>query len=254
MRTRGIKTFSVVVAWVAACAVLTAPLPVNVLAGGAERGADAVVLLNGARQANIEITLNTGSLWVAGGTMATGTVVGSTELLRARFDPQDAGKPALEYRVSGDGQTGHLRLAPGQATAEWAWTQSEAAWRLYLNPMVPTNLDVDLGTGSTELVLGGLLINSVDVTAGSGDVVLDLSGDWRQSMSGSVDIGAGDLTILVSRNTGVRMTVNQASGELVSGPFEAQATELTNAAYGQTETAIDLSIELGAGDITLVEV
>lgn len=239
-----------VVALTTACLLLATPL----VGTARERGADAVVLLDGAKQADITIELNAGNLWIAGGTMATGTLVGGSELLRGRFDTEAGTPPEISYDVSADGQTGRLIIGSQAGQAAWSWSAHEAAWRFYLNPTIPTNLDIEVGTGNTELILGGLLVDELSLSSGSGDVVLDLSGDWRQNMQAVVDMGAGDLTILVPRGIGVRISANHGTGDLVADTFSDTADGLVNAAYGRSTSSIELSIDIGAGNVSIVEV
>ena len=122
-----------------------------------------------------------------------------------------------------------------------------------MNPTIPTKLEVQLGTGEAELVVGGMLLSELDIEAGAGSLTLDLTGDWRTNLDVTIDIGAGDVTIRTPRETGVRIVAAQGVGGLDGEGFAAHEGALVNAAYGTTLTQIDITIEQGAGQIDLSE-
>ncbi|MBA2519001.1 MAG: hypothetical protein H0V24_05000 [Chloroflexia bacterium] len=211
------------------------------------------VRLQGATEATIQLKLDAGVLRLAGASMAAGGIVDSSELLRGELDYEDDQAPEIDYELADGGRTGRLVIASPRSSSLWSWSPSEQRWALYVNPAVPTELTVELGTGSAELVLGGMLLTDLNLTAGSGNVMLDLTGDWRTSLSGKLEIGAGDVTIRAPRDTGVRITVEQGVGTVRGSAFTEVDGAYINDAYGSTASEIDIQIEQGAGYIELSE-
>lgn len=209
------------------------------------------VLLEDATAATVELKLDAGDLWLAGGSMAAGRIVGSSELLRADFVHEDGQEPDIDYEVAEGDRTGHLVIS--SPSPSWSWSASEQEWRLFLNPTVPTGLAVELGTGNAELVVGGMLLSGLEIEAGAGKLTLDLTGDWRTSLAGTIAIGAGDVIIRAPRDTGVKIIVEQGFGTVRGDGFTVVNGAYVNEAYGATASGIELLIEQGAGYLELSE-
>lgn len=208
------------------------------------------IALKGATSARVEVALEVGELRLAGGTMAeAGAPLGSGQLLRGEFTTT-GGEPAIDYVV--DRRVGilHLAQAEGEGPA-WPWRDRAERWNLYLNPTVPTDLHVQVGAGESRLALGGLSLSGLDVAVGVGPTTIDFAGDWRQGLSGRIQGGAGDLTLRLPRGVGVRVALEQGMGDVEVDGFRFHDGAYANAAYGTSPITIDLTVEHGAGDVTL---
>lgn len=212
------------------------------------------VMLEGATEATIDVSLDAGELWLGGGSMASGTVVANNELLRGDFSYQDDQAPSVVYELTDQHGNGHLAIAPSESDSLWSWHRSEQRWRLYVNPTIPTRLRVEVGSGDTELVVGGMRVTDLSVASGSGNVTLDLTGDWRTSLDATIEIGAGDLVIRTPRELGVMIIPNQGVGAMHGQGFTQHGDAYVNAAYGTTTNAIEIKVKQGAGYIEIVEV
>lgn len=244
----------VIASLVAMTAAMVAIVPLtNAATSLTSRTSLETVLLGGATEASVTLRLDAGQIWLAGGTMASGTVVDRSELLRGSFQFEDDQEPAVSYQVAGDGREGRLVIEPAEPDALWSWSPAEQQWRLFLNPTVPIRLFLELGHGDAELVVGGMMLTELQVEAGSGSLTLDLTGDWRQNLHGQIEIGAGDVTIRAPRDTGMRVTVEQGVGTVRGAGFTEHDGAHVNAAFGATPNQIELQIEQGAGYIELDE-
>ncbi len=210
------------------------------------------VALGGATAARVEVELEAGRLRLAGGSLAgAGTPMPIGELLRAEFTVDDeAPAPQVDYVVEGD--TGRLRLAQeGNGDFAWPWDEEVSRWDLYLNPIVPTELNVEVGAGESELSLGGLTLTRLDVATGAGDATLDFAGDWRTDLTATVEGGAGELTLRLPREVGVWVEVNNGAGDIDADDFSEEDGVYVNEAYGTSPVTIEVRVEHGAGDIEL---
>jgi hypothetical protein len=70
------------------------------------------------------------------------------------------------------------------------------------------NSKVDMGAGSSDLRLAGLSLTGLDISQGAGKMDVDLSGDWKRDLAGTLDVGAADLTVRLPKNVGVRVEAN----------------------------------------------
>lgn len=236
------------IAAVTAAAVTLSP-PINLATGASDIVLEDSVALDGVSSAAIEIDLDAGDLWFGGGSMASGTVVDRTELIRGRFELEADSAPNLDYRLSDDGREGLLTITPGASDDVWSWSKPEQRWNIFVNPTVPARLAVSVGTGDSELVLGGTRLSNLRLETGSGDVTLDLSGDWRTNLDATIDVGVGDITILAPKDLGVRVIADQGVGEVAGAEFEARDGAYVNQAYGRTAYQLEIEIVQGAGDI-----
>ena len=249
-----VLTSSLVIASMLAMTAATITLPLaNAATGDSLRTSSDTVLLQGATEATVSLRLDAGQVWLAGGSMASGTVVDQAELLRGSFEFEGDQKPAITYELTEDGREGRLVIEPADTEGLWSWSAHEQRWRLYLNPTIPTRLILELGHGDAELVIGGMMLTDLQVEAGSANLTLDLTGDWRRSLGGRIGIGAGDVTIRAPRDTGVRVTAEQGVGTIRGEGFSPRDGAHVNAAFGTTVQQIELHIEQGAGFIELGE-
>lgn len=235
-------------------AMAGALLTASAVGAAAEAGPMLVqsVPLGGAAAARVEVELEAGRLRLAGGSLAgAGTPMPIGELLRAEFTV-DAAAPAprVDYVVEGD--VGRLRMAQeGDGDFAWPWDEEGSRWDLYLNPIVPTELDVEVGAGESELSLGGLSLTRLDVTTGAGETTLDFAGDWRSDLAARVEGGTGELTLRLPRQVGVRVEVNNGAGDVDADDLSEVDGVYVNEAYGTAPVTIEIRVEHGAGDVEL---
>jgi len=204
--------------------------------------------LAGAAGAEVVVELDHGDLQLAGGTLAgAGAPLGRGLLLRGEF--AGGAGPEIGYEVAE--RVGRLRLAQPDDEPSWPWRDEAVVWQIFLNPTVPTDLRVEVGAGESRLALGGLTLTGLDVSSGAGPTLLDLTGDWRRSLSGRVAAGAGDLTLRLPRGVGVKVEVDQGWGELEADGFLRRDGAYVNPAYGEAPVTIELRVEQGAGNARL---
>lgn len=68
-------------------------------------------------------------------------------------------------------------------------------------------LEIEVGAARFEAhQLGNLNARRLSLQGGVGEVILDFTGDWRQDMQATVEMGLGSLTLRVPTGLGVRIT------------------------------------------------
>lgn len=190
----------------------------------------------------------------------------------------------LDGRVDEGRFTGRLDTVPSSSAfswfdpADWDRRDGEEFWRVGLNPSVPTELELELSSGSATLDLASVDLTGLNVDGGSGSVQLTLpGGDYDMSYdvgSGSVSItlpaegrhdfeiegGSGSLTVLVPRGMPLRVeVVNDGSGSLDLnvagltrvGRGDGDLGEWESEDFDDGGEGITLVLDIGSGSMTL---
>jgi len=221
------------------------------------------VELGDAESVDVEIELGAGKLDVSGG---------SSDLLEATFTYNvEELNPEVVYS-NGKLVVRHEDVKEGIGTL-FDLDDYRNEWDLRFNSDVPMEMSIDLGAGRTDLVLGGLALTNLDIDAGAGDVVLDLSesqfltsldfdmgageltldltGDWQDDLAASIQGGVGEMNLRLPSNVGVRLRVNTGIGSVDTSGLIKEGDIYTNDAYGESNVTLRIDIDGGVGQINL---
>jgi hypothetical protein len=195
-------------------------------------GADSV-------RANVRIAL--GELDVGGG---------ADRLMEADFAYNVAAwEPRVNYEVVGN--SGELAVEQ-QGLGEGIPTRDvRNEWDLRLNDDVPIDLAVQMGGGVGNLDLDSLALRGLNLDVGAGSTRVDLSGDWGQDVSAVVRGGAGEVTILLPSQMGVRVKAGTRLGRVNAEGLRKEGEAFVNDAYGDSDATLQVDITGGAGLINL---
>jgi hypothetical protein len=197
---------------------------------------------DGASSLRAEIRMMEGVLQLMGGT---------ADVMAASFTYDDADwkPPLVEYAVGAAG-LGDL-LVKQRATHRPAMRQGRCEWVIRLNQDLPTELEIQFGAGQAELRLAGLALERLRVESGVGELILDLSGEWKHSMQAIIKAGIGDTLLRLPQNAGVRVQSTVGLGSVHPRGLSWDGQAYSNALYGQSAVALDITIEGGMGKINL---
>jgi hypothetical protein len=219
--------------------------------------------LGGATSVSVEIFMGAGELEVSGG---------AEELLEADFTYNvEELKPEVSY--SGSRlivSTPDVKVGLGSL---WDVDDYRYEWDLSLNDDVAMEMDVDVGAGRADLLLGSMSLTSLDIDTGAGDVTVDVSGsstltrlnldmgagkvtadltgDWQGDLDATFQGGVGDLTVRLPRTVGVRVQVGGGVGKVDATGLSRDGDTYTNDAYRESEVTLRIEIEGGVGRINL---
>lgn len=129
----------------------------------------------------------------------------------------------------------------------------ETRWNLCFGPETPLHMRVNVGAGNGALNVGQLDLRSLELDFGAGNAELDLRGDFRTTLRVEVAGGAGNISLRVPRAVGVRVQADKGVGNVTAPGFRRQDDSYTNAAYGSTPRAIEIYVDVGVGNINIVE-
>ena len=224
-----------------------------------------VVDLGSAKRANIDLAMSVGKLTVTGG---------ATALLEANVAYNiPAWRPNVTYNVTGE--AGNLVMRqPGAGTVVGVGNVTYD-WNVRVNDKVQMDMRVMTGGGHTELILGNINLDTIDIDAGAGEVLLDVRGTPRVRRI-DLDMGAGDATVNLNgtfgrdldahikggvgalllklpSGYGVNLETKGGIGSITPVGFQMRGTRFMNDRYGRPDTDVNLrvAIETGIGDITV---
>ena len=190
-------------------------------------------------QANVRIAL--GELNVSGG---------ADGLMEADFAYNVADwQPEVNYEVVGD--TGELTVEQ-QGLREGIPTRDvRNEWDLSLNDNVPIDLNVQMGGGVSNLDLDSLILTGLSLDVGAGSTTVDLTGDWERDLSAVVRGGAGEVTVLLPSQVGVRVNAGTGLGRVNADGLRREGNAYVNDAYGDSDVSLKVDVEGGVGQINL---
>ncbi len=222
------------------------------------------VELGGADEVEVRIEITAGELTIDGGADA---------LLEADFAYNvEELKPEVDF----DGN--HLTVLTPDVGESGIRGFSEIndyryEWDLRLNNDVPMEMSVEIGAGFADLELSDLMLSTLDLQAGAGEVILDLSnnpslsrliveagvgeltidlsGVWEDNLDVTIATGVGRLTLILPQDVGVRVDVEGGLTNIDAHGFNRDGDRYVNDAFGESEITIRVNIQAGLGDIHL---
>jgi hypothetical protein len=197
------------------------------------------VALEGAEQVQARIEMGAGELNVNGG---------ANDLAETTFVYSDANeKPEIDYTVKNN--EGDLIIKQPDNVS--IGVNEQNSWQIDLNDTVPLDLAISLGAGKSNLKLGNLTLNRLDVNAGASDLELDLRGDWQHDVTAQIEGGVGQLTLYLPQDVGVRIHADQGIGSIHTQGLQENGRAYVNDSYGVSDVTLDLNVEAGLGEINL---
>jgi hypothetical protein len=232
-------------------ALVTASLLVSgrfgIVRAGELRTGSRSVALDGAKSVQAEVDVDSADLRVSSGPQE--------DLLNARFASNVAGgKPHIDYDVSGDrgtlegwqSETGDSNVPLGAIRREWDLRLSDQ--------VALDELTASTDLGDADLDLAALSPSKLNVKSDTGDLDVNLAGDWKRDLKATIQRDVGEIAVRVPRDVGVRIDVDTGVGDVnVSGLQQVTGTQGTNAyvneAFGKIERTLRIQVNSSVGDV-----
>lgn len=116
-------------------------------------------------------------------------------------------------------------------------------------------IDADMGTGDLALDFGDASVAQaeVDIDGGTGDILIDAKrSSWTGDNTIDIDLGTGDITVYLPRKVGLHVTVDRGTGDLEVRGLDKQGDAYVNALAASGEDQLEVDIDAGLGDITII--
>lgn len=199
--------------------------------------------LEGARNANIDITFGAGAVRIGElpdpNVLVQGTVaVGAGQQLTHSF------------RVSGDTAFYSLTTRNASTGPFFPPTSGDMRWDLNINRDVPAQLTINGGIGTSELNLSQLHVTALDVKLGVGKTTITMpaTGQVRASISG----GVGDVEVVIPAGMAARIQADAGLGGVNVPPnYQHQNNVYTSPDYDTAQTRVDLTVRGGVGRVAI---
>lgn len=200
------------------------------------------VELGPATAVKVSLEVGLGSVVVQGG---------AAKLMEATFRYNvDRWRPRFTYTDQGEFWNLTVRQ-PQQGLEVDGSPRNE--WDVRLGDMVPVDVTAQVGSGSLDFRAAGMDLVSVSLGTGAGDVNVDLTGQWSAPIIARAGTGAGNVDIIVPSQYGVQVSLRQGAGQVVAPGFERVGDNYKNAAFDTADVLILVAVEIGTGDLTVLE-
>ncbi len=195
-----------------------------------------------AHKARIEIHFGAGQLNVSGG---------SVELAETEFDYSNPRwRPEVTHSTTGG--EGYLLLQhPTTLLGFFHLGPIRNAWDIKLNNTLPIELSIKMGAGRSNLKMGWLNLQNLDIKGGAGELVLDLTGRWNTNCIINVEMGVGSLHLILPDKAGVRLHPQTGIGTIDTGPLIQQNDAYINRHFEEADVILDISLKSGIGPVTV---
>jgi hypothetical protein len=180
----------------------------------------------------------------------------------------------------------HAQVFLDEKEKAWAWVnpanwninEPSIRWKLGLAPDVETDLRLDTGAGSVNYDLAALTLSNLVVDGGAGsmsislpdgnyDATVDhgagilqvtLPGNGRSSLE--IDGGAGSISLFLPAGMEARIEIDSGAGSFIPDARFTQIRDDDNnegvwetTGYANADNQIDITINIGAGNVTIQE-
>lgn len=119
---------------------------------------------------------------------------------------------------------------------------------------IPTNIDLKLGAGQTNMVLDETTMKSIDASVGAGDLNITLSGNAiPQDMQ--LEVGAGKISLHIPETVGLKVNYSLGLGAIHIGTESVSGivgnTEYKTANYDTVAKKINITASVGVGELDI---
>ncbi len=139
---------------------------------------------------------------------------------------------------------GDLRLVTNATQATVSFNRA--------NPIRCSSMTIESGAaGLTLEQLGNSRCETVRISGGMGQTILDLGGAWGQGGTITVKMTVGALTLRIPRTLGVRVRSDQFLSSFPSKGWTNTGGALLSPGYASAREQVDLRLETALGDVNV---
>jgi hypothetical protein len=124
-------------------------------------------------------------------------------------------------------------------------------WTLAFNPDIPLDLDIAIGNGENQLDLSAINLSNLKMAMGSGDAIIDLTGDYQENIAVYLAGGIGHTIINLPEDVGVRLLIKGVFNRIKCDGFNHIGNFYFNSAFNFSERKIYITLISGLGMIDI---
>jgi hypothetical protein len=186
------------------------------------------------------------------GTLQLGPLRDSANLVEADLDRWRGETIRQDFRVVGDEATWTLSSESQRPWGMLGRQRETHAWRINLNPAVPTDLTLNTGVGTTQLDLLSLNLTRLDTNTGAGTSAITLP--QQGQLSATINTGVGQTTITIPQGMAASIDVEGGlGGHQVVGDFEQEGERYVSPGFNSAVDRIELQVRGGVGNLLIRE-
>lgn len=155
-----------------------------------------------------------------------------------------AGEPVLEKRLNNNVLDLDFSTKPGQI-----FDGGERLYTLALGQSdLPTTLSADLASGTGNIDLDEVKLNSMTLIVGSGSMDVTLAKISTPTQKSTIQISSGTFSMYLDNEVGVKVSYQVRSGNLVIGETEIDGKGVfTSENYSEVDIKLELNLEISSG-------
>jgi hypothetical protein len=154
--------------------------------------------------------------------------------------------PEISYLVQ-DGE-GKLKIIQKEKQ-KGLFNQVENQWSLIFNQAVPIELDIAMGNGNNHLDLSSINLIGLKAAIGTGDTILDLTGNYQENIQIYLLGGVGNTTINLPEDIGVHLWIKNGLNIINCDGLEQFGNLYYNSIFDFSERKIFITLISGLGMI-----
>jgi len=159
-------------------------------------------------------------------------------------------KPEINYEVVKE--KGFLTIDQPETKNINIVDKDQYVWNLKFGENTPIDINLELGAGVGEIILGDLPIKNFNMTMGVGKTTLDLRGKWKQNAEIHLDGGIGLLQVYLPENIGVQVNTIKGLGNVeVLNMIKKDKNTYVNEWYNKSKITINIYLKTGIGKIEI---
>lgn len=166
-------------------------------------------------------------------------------------------QPVLNYSVSNN--KAYVRFEPTKKSVNlrfgWPFSRNVGIgenMKIWLNPKVVWELDLDMGASKLNADLSGLSVSRLDINSGASDIDIELGNRFKHSVV-SVTAGASSVRISIPRDAGVKVILDSSltSTNLKELDFVERDGVYLSPGYSYAVNTVDIEFSSGVSRFVL---
>ncbi len=157
----------------------------------------------------------------------------------------------LDIKSSDDGDVRKVYIEANDRGGFW-FGNFRRELELNLTPRIPLKLRLDSGASNVNIDASNLQLEDISIDAGASNTTLTL-GDKVANAKGSVDTGAGNLTLRIPKSVGLKIhaDVGLSSNNFETEGLTKQGETYTTEGFDRNEKKIELTLDGGVSSLKL---